>query len=378
MQNGYRLTISALDNSVSIFRIRNGVSELLQREVVQTNLSQSYFYRILHDKERGELRVYRHNQLIISTLDVNPLATRSQQFALMTTNAQVSFDNLRAYPSRGGRVHVLVGSGAQNDISAQAQNGVPKAKIKSIVLDESDRFSSVVEKTVLVDYSCPPSLNSLRINNNWITSNSLISTQVQAQTPQFGVTSNVHITLPATSDANSGIIDYYIMIKPMDRQLVRERWFSVGTRTSFDTTLTDTRSVNYRVYVKTKNGAGLFSTPFASPTFAVVNSEIRKLIALRQITQSFDNEEVTVFSRPQFPAEYDEVSVFPNPAQDCVELPFDVAENVPLSIYNMYGQKVKNGQINGRRIDVTNLKSGIYIGYLQTDGRPKRFKILKL
>ena len=75
----------------------------------------------------------------------------------------------------------------------------------------------------------------------------------------------------------------------------------------------------------------------------------------------------------------DSLSVFPNPTADFIYLNgIDMATISKVSIVDMLGKEVfTSSQLNGDKIDVSNLNSGIYILSISTDNVKKTTKFVK-
>ncbi|MGJ8743874.1 T9SS type A sorting domain-containing protein [Polaribacter sp.] len=74
------------------------------------------------------------------------------------------------------------------------------------------------------------------------------------------------------------------------------------------------------------------------------------------------------------------VSLYPNPTQSVLNLKsslVDVSKNVNYSIADINGKTVKQGLTNGSKVNVENLKSGVYIINLHADGKKQTAKFVK-
>ena len=73
-----------------------------------------------------------------------------------------------------------------------------------------------------------------------------------------------------------------------------------------------------------------------------------------------------------------ETTLFPNPVSN--ELNIDSKDNIKeVTVFNLTGQQLfsKKGNSKTSKIDVSNLKSGIYIVEVKTDKTSKTYKVIK-
>lgn len=73
-----------------------------------------------------------------------------------------------------------------------------------------------------------------------------------------------------------------------------------------------------------------------------------------------------------------EITLFPNPVSN--ELNIDSKDNIKeVTVFNLTGQQLfsKKGNSKTSKIDVSNLKSGIYIVEVKTDKTSKTYKVIK-
>ena len=68
-----------------------------------------------------------------------------------------------------------------------------------------------------------------------------------------------------------------------------------------------------------------------------------------------------------------DIKVYPNPARDVV---YFGVETGRLTIYNLTGQTVWTGEFNAASMNISFLKSGIYIFYIQAEGKQQAVKIM--
>ncbi|HEX8658067.1 MAG TPA: M43 family zinc metalloprotease [Hymenobacter sp.] len=95
-------------------------------------------YKVLYDTSTGTIQVFQNNNLVTSWTDATPL-TSGTYISLRTATADVEFDDLKVYKSRGTSATITVGSANTNDVRT---SGTPGAKIKSLVKDAAHNWSA--------------------------------------------------------------------------------------------------------------------------------------------------------------------------------------------------------------------------------------------
>ena len=196
--SGYEVCFDRANHTVSVFRLILGAKRLLKRNTqVYFQAGTGYFCRIVFDSSTGEIVVLRHANRIIRAVD-DVLATTSSSFiGFVTRHAAVSIDNLRVYGSRGTTVPISVGSSSQCNLQRQASNGLSCTKLKSVVMDKAYKMSSLVEKSLKVDYTAPAMVSDLTVQIDPV--------------PQLDGTQLYEISASwsPSSDNHSGIRRYY-------------------------------------------------------------------------------------------------------------------------------------------------------------------------
>lgn len=104
-----------------------------------------------------------------------------------------------------------------------------------------------------------------------------------------------------------------------------------------------------------------FPTPFGSSGFdlagvGVIHEQIATGVRSHQVKQ---------------------IQVYPNPAQETIQLENIIPQGENLLIYNTAGQVVWSGVFQTDQIDISNLKAGAYVGMLQQDDASLNFKFVK-
>jgi hypothetical protein len=72
-----------------------------------------------------------------------------------------------------------------------------------------------------------------------------------------------------------------------------------------------------------------------------------------------------------------EIFVFPNPAENRLNISGDIPSNTKFAVYNSTGSVVKKGEISNGVINISNLESGIYLFSIETDSELKTIRFVK-
>ncbi|GAA4364477.1 hypothetical protein GCM10023185_34070 [Hymenobacter saemangeumensis] len=136
--NSYLIWFAIDQQKVSIIETINNV--LNPRASATISLAGGSFsdYKVVYSTSTGTVQVYQNNKLVTSWTDSTPL-TSGANISLRTSEADVEFDDLKVYKSRGTTATITVGNANTNDIRT---SGTPGAKIKSLVKDAANNWST--------------------------------------------------------------------------------------------------------------------------------------------------------------------------------------------------------------------------------------------
>lgn len=244
----YEMVLDNDEHSLCLYKILNGTRSLLKKQQQIYYLSgQSQLYRVVWDRVRKSIKVFRHASLLAAICDVGALPTNAPQYVgFATYGSAVSIDNVRCYISRTASQLITVGEDATKMIRKQAQNETPTCKLKSIVLNGSNVFSPLVEKSVKVDYTPPTApivMDGLNADIDVATDVNMVS---------------AHWT--ASVDENSGISGYsYYLTEDMNDAQGRINWLQTANQQYFYRPLPFDIPCVLRVGVMARNNAGLCS-----------------------------------------------------------------------------------------------------------------------
>lgn len=349
LQNGYALKILPNEHKLTVCKMADGNSTILATcSDVYTSTNQSYRYRIVHDRRSGIIKVFRHATLLCVVQDEHPLAA-ANHFVWQTERCAAAFDHLRVYRSRGDEVLLRVGRALGNDLRHQAASGAACAKLKSIVLDTANTFSSLVEKRLLVDFTPPSPPTRLNVQPDYTLSLGTVPQEFM-------------VTWEAVSEGESGLSNYEVFLCPVrDMGLpTNPDWQQVGTEPYYRNSNFVMQGLRYQLWVRARDKAGWCSPAVASTEFTVISlPQGGQMARERQKKQSL-SENAFSFSDTFASLENTHVKVYPNPATTKVFL-----EGVPpatdILLYDAQGNLLRRFRLSANgEVDVAELSQGIY------------------
>jgi Negative regulator of beta-lactamase expression len=240
---GHKILWDKARHEITLFEVHHGLATLIARNSqVYFTHGQSYLYRVVWDRNHGNIQVYRHGTHLLEATGSVTTSGTNVQVGFSTNHASVSIDNVRSYVARGNEVTLTVGAHATRHLRTQAVHGSPTTKVKSIVLDSAGMFSPLVEKSIRVDYTPPIPVHP----------------KIQLNLDRLFWPATISVTWPPSEDEHSGINDYHYILN-LQGNPSRTNWESAGLQNSLLITLETAHPCAARVGVKAENGAGLFS-----------------------------------------------------------------------------------------------------------------------
>jgi hypothetical protein len=117
--NSYLVWFALDEQKVSL--IETVDNALAPRASAALALSSGAFndYKVLYNTATGALAVYLNNRPVLSWTDPTPL-TSGAHISLRTAQAEVEFDDLKVFKSRGATATITVGAANSNDVRASA------------------------------------------------------------------------------------------------------------------------------------------------------------------------------------------------------------------------------------------------------------------
>jgi len=219
-----------------------------------TTAGQWYDWKIVYDRVKGLLEVFQNNVFIGSYTDPSPIATGTG-ISFRSGNCDWQVQNFKVYRSRTSNAvqNITVGTCPTCMLRYQNPNpGTPAGRVKSIVRDSANNFSTVSDMDVNVDWT-PPTVVSL-LNDGPAADQDTTHNGTQ-------LVNNWRSSL----DPNSGIYLYEYAIGTTPGATNVLNWTSNLADTSdTQTGLTLIAGTTYYTSVRTTNQAGLVSSATTS------------------------------------------------------------------------------------------------------------------
>jgi PKD repeat protein len=216
--------------------------------VVDPNIT--YDFKVLYNPTSGLIQVYLDNNLVSSWTDPAPLIS-ANSISLRTGNCTAIYDDITVYQSRNTTETITVGNG-NADIRFQNSNPTtPAANIKSVVIDQANNWSTIINDMVDVDWTQPSN----------VTVNDGLSSDIDV----FNINTEISGNWTTSTDTHSGVTKYEYAVGTSAGATNTINWINNGTSTSFTATgLSLTYNTTYYVSVRSTNGAGLISAEVSS------------------------------------------------------------------------------------------------------------------
>ncbi|HXC05180.1 MAG TPA: N-acetylmuramoyl-L-alanine amidase, partial [Bacteroidia bacterium] len=150
-------------SKLEFYKTAAGAFSLIGSATMTTNAGQWYDWKIVYDRTTGLLEVFQNNVLIGSYTDPSPIANGTG-ISFRSGNCDWQVQNFKVFRTRAANTPqaISVGTCPSCMIRFQNQNpGTPSGKVKSIVRDSANNFSTIAAQDINVDWT-PPS------NPSWI------------------------------------------------------------------------------------------------------------------------------------------------------------------------------------------------------------------
>jgi spore germination protein YaaH len=293
--NSYFVYFRADDNKVQIYETTNDVYSLKTNDTCVIDPNIWYDCKILYYPQTGLIRVFLNNVAVSEWTDATPL-TIGRAISLRTGSCNALYDDVKVYHSRSATAAVSIGTG--KEVRYQNPNpSTPACRIKSMVTDVSDLWSTAGSRDINVDWTSP-------LNSAWVNDGSVGDIDTSMDVTQ------VHANWNTASDPQSGIASYQWALgyTPGDSSVIG--WTSAGTSLNAGATaLNLIPETMYYVSLKALNNAGLTS-----------------------VLQSSDGFYLTLLTGISEIAAIENIKVFPNPFGKNLTLSLKIKEPTNLSI----------------------------------------------
>ncbi len=370
----YTIVAVPAERRIRIFDVSNGSSSLLASfDNVSINTGTSYLYRILHNMQTGKFMIFRSGVLLGECNSGNRINTTHSRFSFVANRATVQFDNFRVYQSRGEVVELRVGDTTACDARYLAHNGTARAKIKSLVLDDQNKFSSLKEKQLKIDYT-PPVLNG----------NIAFNLDEGENFYQAGV---FDAYWNSATDPNSGIAAYEYGMSPTPSDAF-VTWIGTTSRTSVPVSFPRLAYRQNYLAVRARNDAGLVSPSLFSnattnnvgrinPRERVAVSNGKSLLITREET-----DEQQGFTENNLESA---VSIWPNPARDEINVQVLFQQGLSakrIRVVDLSGKMLTellpSDGYNPMKITIADMSAGIYfVQVVLDDGSLRQGRFIK-
>ncbi len=249
--NGYFVWFRLQSQDLEFYKVTDDVFSLEKYYNIDMSAGEWYRISIVYDRVTGETYVYMNNQLVGEYTDPEPYNT-GNYISFRSGNSKLSIQNMKVYRSRYPEANIEIGT-INDDI--RFQNTSPElysACISTVVSDSAKNLSEPNQIMLKTDWTPPTAVANV---NDGISSDIDITENLSQLSANW-----------ATSyDPHSGVADYYYAIgtEPGGTQIVN--WTSNGLTNSFTHTgLNLVAETIYYISVRSRNGAGLFSTVVTS------------------------------------------------------------------------------------------------------------------
>ena len=255
--NSYFVYYRADQNKCQIYKVENDVWALQTNDPVVIDPGVWYNYKILFDHTTGLIKAYVNDQIVSDWIDPNPHSI-GNHISPRTGNADVIFNDLKVYKSRSLSEPVSVGNLTSDEIRFQSSgpNDEP-ARIKSIVVDNADNWSTLENLSLKIDWTAPADV--------------LVMDGTAADIDISNDLTQLSANWTNSIDANSDIAAYWYAVGTTAGATDVVGWKNNGTVTYMTETLTLIDNQTYFVSLKVENGAGLFSNETSSDGVLVVD-----------------------------------------------------------------------------------------------------------
>ena len=330
--SGYEVCFDKANHTVKVYRLILGAKRLLKKnDQVYFMDETSYFCRVIYDHSTGEIIVMRHANKLLRTVDTVLATTPNSYIGFVTQYASVSVDNLRVYGSRASSVYVSVGNADTCKIRTQAEHGLGRAKLKSVVVDRAYKFSTVTERLLRVDYTAPAAVADISLQLNY---------ETQLDGSQLIV---VSASWSPSSDEQSGVCHYFCHNSICGHCQWNPNWTDNLTLLSCHNcyTYSPNQIISFNVIVE--NVAGLRSPA----TTKMISSNPNVYVEKKNTKVHW-----TLNSGKRIEVEY----------QPAESMTTEMGNPVHYEVFDMSGRRLKTGKFTCRAtVDLSLFRSGVYL-----------------
>lgn len=248
--NSYFVYFRADNNKCQIYRVTNNIYSLETNDTLVINPNVWYDYKVTYNPGTGSIKIYQNDVLASSWADSSPL-TSGNSISLRTGNANVSYDDLEVYKTRGNSTTITIGNASAEVRYQNPSPSIAACKISSLVIDNTGNWSSIGSTLVDVDWTPPAD----------VTVNDGLGADIDITYSTASLSAN----WTTSSDQHSNVLKYWYAIgsSPGGTDIVD--WTDNGFNNSVtETGLSLIVGNTYYVSARAENGAGLLSNIISS------------------------------------------------------------------------------------------------------------------
>lgn len=239
--NSYFVYLRESNNTVQIYRVTNDVFSLESSVPLTIDQNVAYDCKTWYNPSSGWIKVYVNDSLISEWQDPSPLIS-GNSVSLRSGGCAVTFDDVRAYRSRGTQITVEAGPG--ESMSYESENASPTGRIISCIVDSAENWSLLTSEDYLLDFTSP-TLSFLHDGNGQDIDTFIINS----------IEANWEIL-----DIHSGVHQYEFAVGTLPNLDDVISWTNNGTSVSMSELLTSpVYDEVYHISVRATNNAGLIS-----------------------------------------------------------------------------------------------------------------------
>lgn len=243
--NSYLVYWRADNDKCQIYRSTADNLVLQTNDDIVVDPNVEYDFKIFYDPSTGSVKAYLNDQLVSSWTDPSPITT-GNSLSFRSGNCTLLVDDVKVYLSRTATQTITIGTPSDMVRYQNLNASNPNCHIFSLVKDNAENFSTVVEEQINIDWTIPTTVS---VNDGPASDISV-----------FVTPNEISANWSNSLDPNSDVIEYFVAVGTSLGDSDVYSFTSQGTTTSATITgLTLTYGQMYYVTVKSMNGAGLES-----------------------------------------------------------------------------------------------------------------------
>ncbi len=254
--NSYMVYFRVDQNECQIYKAENNVITIYTQDACNVDIDTWYDYKIIFNTNTGEIKAFQNDILVSSWTDPSPF-TSGNFISLRTGNCNVYYNDLKVHKDRINTELITIGSTADAIRYENTNPSTPACRIKSILIDNNNRWSALEGTNVNIDWTPPTS----------VTVNDGTSADIDTSFDNTQLTANWSVS----ADTNSGITAYWYCVgdSPGNNNIID--WTNNGLNTIVTLTgLSLNYNTTYYFSVKSLNGAGLYSNTDTSDGLLII------------------------------------------------------------------------------------------------------------